>query len=379
VQTGKPKIYFDAGPQGTGAMFEAPASMIVAWTPDEVPAALEGLAQATRAGRWLAGYASYELGYLMVPKLADSLPPKRDTPLLAFGVFGAPRPGPAPMTPGSTGLTPGAPNWELSDYDAAFQQVHGLIGAGDIYQANLTFALQSVLNGPPEALYAALQARQPVRYGAFVDFGTGPVIASRSPELFFATDTDGWIETRPMKGTIARGATQEQDDANRDWLQSDEKNRAENLMIVDLLRNDLSRIAQLDSVSVPSLFAIETYATVHQMVSRVRARLRHDITLPDILRALFPCGSITGAPKRRAMQVIRAVEPDPRGVYCGTIGWMAPDGASCFNVAIRTLSVFPDGKVRFNAGGGVVWDSRAEDEYQEALWKTRFTQIGRTG
>ena len=164
-----------------------------------------------------------------------------------------------------------------------------------------------------------------------------------------------------------------EDAARRDFLQRDEKNRAENLMIVDLLRNDISRVAQLGSVCVPELFAVETYATVHQMVSTVQAQLRPGVGLAEILSALFPCGSITGAPKIRAMQILAELEPDPREIYCGTIGWAAPDGQSCFNVAIRTLMV-KDGKAVMNVGGGVVWDSTAELEYEEALWKTRFAR-----
>ena len=196
---------------------------------------------------------------------------------------------------------------------------------------------------------------------------------SRSPELFFRTNAEGLIETRPMKGTQPRSHDPTEDAARRDFLQRDEKNRAENLMIVDLLRNDISRVAQLGSVSMPDLFAVETYATVHQMVSTVRAQLRPGVGLGEILTALFPCGSITGAPKIRAMQVLADLEPWPRDIYCGTIGWAAPDGSSCFNVAIRTLMV-EHGKAVLNVGGGVVWDSTAESEYEEALWKTRFAR-----
>ncbi|MCT8159002.1 aminodeoxychorismate synthase component I [Pseudoruegeria sp. SHC-113] len=367
-------MQFDQGPGGGPERFAAPARMIVAWEPEEVPAALQALGAASRAGLWLAGYASYELGYLLMPKLADRLPSDRDTPLLAFGAFPATPQGALGAEPAGA-LAPLAPVWSADRYGQAFTQVRNYIGAGDIYQANLTFPIQSQTEADPMALYQRLAARQPVRHGAYVDFGIGPKILSRSPELFFRTDASGRIETRPMKGTIARGETPEADAANRAWLAESEKNRAENLMIVDLLRNDISRIAEVGSVKVPDLFTIETYATVHQMTSRVVAQLLPGVGLADLLAALFPCGSITGAPKLRAMEIIRELEDAPRGIYCGAIGWWAPDGRSCFNVAIRTLSLFEGGAVRLNVGGGLVYDSRAESEYEEALWKARFADL----
>jgi para-aminobenzoate synthetase component 1 len=180
-----------------------------------------------------------------------------------------------------------------------------------------------------------------------------------------------------MKGTMPRGATPQEDDANYSFLKHDVKNRAENLMIVDLLRNDLSRISEIGSVKVPTLFEVETYATVHQMVSHVVGQIMPDVGLTEIFAALFPCGSITGAPKVRSMEVIRALEPDPREAYCGTIGWAAPDGSSRFNVAIRTLMV-EDRMAKLNVGGGVVWDSTATSEYEEALWKTRYATAFQT-
>ncbi|WP_051588222.1 aminodeoxychorismate synthase component I [Actibacterium mucosum] len=354
-----------------------PDEMIVAWQQDGVETALSRISQAQQAGKWLAGFASYELGYVLIPGLADLIPTRRDTPLLAFGVFDGPE-ARAPIG-GQGSLQALLPHWSATRYAHAFARLHDYIGAGDVYQANLTFPLSARYNGGPEGLYAALAATQPVDHAALADLGAGPVILSRSPELFFATDAQGRITTRPMKGTAPRGDTPVQDQAHRNALQRSEKDRAENLMIVDLLRNDVSRIAQVGSVEVPKLFDVETYATVHQMVSEVTAELLPGTDLPAILRALFPCGSITGAPKRRAMEIIRELEPDPRGIYCGTLGWMGPDGASCFNVAIRTLSLFDGGAARLNAGGGVVWDSTAAREYEEALWKTRFARTSPQG
>ena len=208
-------------------------------------------------------------------------------------------------------------------------------------------------------------------HGALVQL-PGATLVSRSPELFFALDGRGGIEARPMKGTAAREADPARDAAAAAALGRDEKNRAENLMIVDLLRNDISRIAEIGSVRVPELFAVESYATVHQMVSRVVGRLEPGTRLSRVFAALFPCGSVTGAPKIRAMEIIRALEPEPRGAYCGAIGWAGPDGRASFNVAIRTLALYPGGEAVLNVGGGVVADSTAEAEYEEALWKARF-------
>ncbi|MFN7177857.1 MAG: chorismate-binding protein, partial [Thermaurantiacus sp.] len=211
-------------------------------------------------------------------------------------------------------------------------------------------------------VYAALAARQPVGHGAFVDLG-GPVVLSRSPELFFAVDASGRIETRPMKGTAARHADPTADRAAAEALRLSEKNRAENLMIVDLLRNDISRVCLPGSVHVPQLFGIEQYATVHQMVSTVAGQLRPGVGLAQILGALFPCGSITGAPKIRAMQIIAELEDAPREVYCGAIGWVDPSGPMQFSVAIRSPWMDAPERLRLNVGGGIVHDSEAGAEW----------------
>ncbi|RVD32900.1 aminodeoxychorismate synthase component I, partial [Mesorhizobium sp. M4B.F.Ca.ET.019.03.1.1] len=195
---------------------------------------------------------------------------------------------------------------------------------------------------------------------------------SRSPELFFEIDAEGMIETHPMKGTAPRGATRAEDARLKSFLRKDEKNQAENRMIVDLLRNDISLISEVGTLEVPELFRIETYPTVHQMVSRVRARLLPDVGIRQVLAALFPCGSITGAPKIRAMEILHDLEAVPRDVYCGAIGWIAPGGTMRFSVAIRTISLFSSGEAVYNVGGGVVFDSTAEEEYLECLLKARF-------
>src|SRR6056297_4260761 len=305
------------------------------------------------------------MGYALEPRLMPFLPAVRRVPLLQFGVYAAP--GRAPALPdGGAALDAFRPLWSEVDYAAAFATVHDYISAGDIYQANLTFPTELRATGAARAVYRALCAVQPVRYGALIEAEGLPAILSRSPELFFRTDTEGRIATRPMKGTQPRSLDPAEDARRRAFLQSDEKNRAENLMIVDLLRNDISRVSLPGSVRVPALYAVESYETVHQMTSRVTARLAPGTGLGDILHALFPCGSITGAPKIRAMEILAELEAAPREIYCGTIGWAAPDGRAEFNVAIRTLMLEGAG-ARLDVGGGVVYDSTAEGEHEEAL------------
>lgn len=364
------EIRFDRGPEGPPALFGRARRLIVAEASSEIPAALEALDRARRDGDWVAGFASYEMGYALEPRLAKRMPEARRLPLLCFGVFDAPEAA-GELIEGVCGFGELTPRWNAARYAAAFRTVHDYIGAGDIYQANLTFPIDAEVEGSAEALYAAMVAHQPVGHGAFLRAEGMPDILSRSPELFFRTDRDGRIATRPMKGTQPRSDDPSEDARRRAWLAEDEKNRAENLMIVDLLRNDISRVARQGSVHVPELFKVESYATVHQMVSTVVAELREDAGLGAVLAALYPCGSITGAPKLRAMEIIDDLEQGPREIYCGTIGWAAPDGRSEFNVAIRTVMV-EDGRAVLNVGGGVVWDSTAASEYEEALWKARF-------
>lgn len=364
------EIRFDRGPGGEESCFAQPHRLITAETAAEVPDALQALDAARAQGQWLAGYASYEMGYALEPRLQSRMPIGRRMPLMCFGVFDAPYAAPG-LRSAPFDLDRFRPLWDEARYGAGFEKVHGYIGAGDIYQANLTFPMQAGFSGSIEGLYGALSAGQPVGHGVMIRQNGRPDILCRSPELFFRTDAEGRIETRPMKGTQPRSADPVEDAARKAWLTKDEKNRAENLMIVDLLRNDISRVARPGSVHVSDLFRVETYATVHQMVSTVAATLRDGAGLSEIFAALFPCGSITGAPKLRAMEILSELEMMPRDIYCGSIGWAAPDGRAEFNVAIRTLMV-ENGTATLNVGGGVVWDSTAASEYEEALWKARF-------
>ncbi len=369
--TGGRKVIFDNGPLSGPTLFADPIQIIRATSPHEVDAAFAAIERAKAQGYWLAGYASYELGYMFSHKLDPLMPDDRPVPLLCFGVFDTPRPTKAGRDALEAKLTGLTPLWDEAQYAVAFAKVQKLIAQGDIYQANLTFPLKARYSGTPLALYQSLQAKQPVPYGTFVDLG-GPAILSRSPELFFSVDETGHFQTRPMKGTVARGDTPQNDAAQKAWLHGSEKNRAENLMIVDLLRNDVSKLAQIGSVKVPKLFDIETYVTLHQMTSLVVAQLLPDLTVRDIFDALFPCGSITGAPKIRAMQIIQSLEREARGAYCGAIGWIDPNGAMQFNVAIRTVVCRDDGSATLNVGGGVVYDSNAKEEYAEALLKSSY-------
>jgi para-aminobenzoate synthetase component 1 len=373
-------ILLEDGPNGAPALFDRPRRLIRASGVDDVAPALEALDTARAEGFWIAGFASYELGYALEPRLAPLMPARQRLPLLAFGLYDTPEDA-APFLAQAAREVSGAslsapePFWSASDHGRALQRIHDYIAAGDIYQANLTMGMRAYRSGSAPGLYAALRARQPVQHGAYVDLPDLPVLLSRSPELFFATNAQGGIETRPMKGTAPRASNPAHDAALKMELQQSPKNRAENLMIVDLLRNDISRICEIGSVKVPDLYAIESYATVHQMVSRVTGHLLPGTAPSDLFRALFPCGSITGAPKIRAMEIIHELESGPRGAYCGAIGWMGPDGASSFNVAIRTLTLYGETEVEFGVGGGIVADSTAAGEYEEALWKARFAEL----
>lgn len=372
-------ILVEHGPDGQPAAFQAPHAVIAAWRPGEVMPALRRAERARAAGAWIAGYVGYEAGLALEPRLRPLMPRRRAGPLLALGVFDGPQDaGPVLAQAAEAGqgsaMTAPEPAVTRGAYDAAMARVLAWIAAGDCYQVNLTFPMRArLVSGTPLGLYGALRRTGAVGHGAFVDLGVGPVVVSRSPELFFRVEAGGRIVTRPMKGTRPRGRDGAEDAALVAELLASDKDRAENLMIVDLLRNDIARLARVGSVRVPHLFAVETYSTVHQMTSTVEGVLEGPATLPGLMAALFPCGSVTGAPKIRAMEIIRAVEAGPRGVYCGAVGWMAPDGRADFSVAIRTLSVTGQDIV-MNVGGGVVHGSTAQGEWEEALWKARFVK-----
>lgn len=276
------------------------------------------------------------------------------------------------------------PSVDRTEFTRAIAAIHEAIRNGETYQVNYTYRIDGAAFGSPIALYRRLRARQPVEYGAFIALpGGAPLthVLSLSPELFLRHHA-GRLTARPMKGTAARVAAPESDSESARLLAIDIKNRAENLMIVDLLRNDLGRLAQIGSVRVPALFAIEPYATVFQMTSTVKAQIRPEVGMPELMRAVFPCGSITGAPKHHTMDLIAGLESTPRGLYCGAIGWLdAPRGDArigdfCLSVAIRTLTLGAEADglrpLRIGVGAGIVSDSRADDEFDECRLKARF-------
>ncbi|MET3724984.1 aminodeoxychorismate synthase component I [Sphingomonas trueperi] len=363
----------DARADGEARLYVDPVEIVVAHRLDEIAPALDRLRAAASEGLDAVGWLAYEAGAALEPAA-----PARDMegPLLWFGLFRCHQRLPADavpaLLPDPDGAWAGRPRPQLdrAAYDTALARVLSYIEAGDIYQANLTFRAEVPIAGHPAALYALLRARAAAGHGALVATGEQWLL-SLSPELFFTLE-DGTLTARPMKGTAPRDVDPAIDAALAQELATDPKQRAENLMIVDLMRNDLGRVAQPGSVTVPQLFHVETYPTVHQMTSTVTARLNESLGAVDPLAALFPCGSVTGAPKIRAMQVIAEVEPSARGVYTGSIGRIDADGGAEFNVAIRTLAIDATGRASLGLGSGVVADSYADSEWAECLAKGAF-------
>lgn len=369
----QPFVLLDDVAAGTARLLSGVLETVEARQADAVAAALERL---RAPGPW-AGFIGFEAGYALEPRLAalGRRPPEGE-PLLWFGRFGSETAVDAAALLGQGVASAGAavPGISETAYAERLAHILALIGAGDIYQANLTFNATVAVGGHPLHLYQRLRAGSRAPFGALV-FTGAQWLLSFSPELFFRLDA-GVLTARPMKGTAARGPDATEDDRRAEGLRQDEKNRAENLMIVDLLRNDLSRVA--DGVAVPVLFAVERYPTVLQMTSTITAVARPGVSAVDVIAAMFPCGSVTGAPKIRAMEVIAAVEGAPRGVYTGSIGAISADGDAVFNVAIRTL-VLEKGAAtaRLGVGSGIVADSEAASEWAECLQKAAF--LGRRG
>ena len=378
IPADEPFVLLDDAREGGSAVLLTGLRGTVAAAPlDEVVPALERLRGADNA----AGFIAYEAGLALEPKLARlaRTPGPDEPPLLWFGLFErADEVDAAALLPDPAGAWcgPARPLIERGAYERALGRLHRHILDGDIYQANFTFPAEAATLGHPLALFAAIRGRARAGHGAIVFTGAHWIL-SFSPELFFSLD-GGRVTTRPMKGTATRGADAAADAALAAELASDPKQRAENLMIVDLLRNDLSRVSRPGTVKVPDLFTVETYPTVHQLVSTVTAELRDGVDAVDVIRALFPCGSITGAPKIRAMEIIAEQEIAPRGVYCGAIGRLGPGRDARFNVAIRTLVLRPGGEVaRLGLGSGIVADSRPADEWRECIAKGAFLASNR--
>lgn len=377
---------FDDLIAGRGLVFPEAEQLVIARTAQEVGPVLQRVSDATARGSWAFGYVGYDAAPGLDPHLAVVPAAAGDPPPAWFALCGAPVEGPPIVAPpiGAVGsLSIGAfladqvgsawrQAWRDDDYDAAIERVRGHIAAGDTYQVNLTSRLLGRV-ADPMACYASLAHQQHGAHAAYLDLGTH-VIASASPELFFSWD-GRWIITRPMKGTARRGRTTGEDDAVRAHVRSDPKERAEHVIVVDLLRNDLGRIAEPGSVTVPALGRAERYESVWQLTTDVVGHTRREVGLLDIFRALFPSGSVTGAPKRRTMELIAALEPAARGVYCGAIGYVSPPGSSAprahFSVGIRTAVIdAPTGAAVFGVGGGITIGSEPKAERAELQAKS---------
>ncbi len=342
---------------------------IQARSPEELSTAFEKIEQARQAGHWVALALDYELAELFEPRL-PAREPAVHAPLNAL-VF-------EQAQEVELWNNQAAPELKVSlqisqqEYKDALAQVRTGLQAGDFYQINYTMPLQIQSGMAPRDLYTALATRHPVAYGAYLDLGDRHIL-SLSPELFLEKRGNR-IRTRPMKGTRARDTNPVQDQRNAQELQNSLKDRAENLMIVDLLRNDLGQVARTGTVQTTSLFDVEQYASVWTMTSSIQADLNPDCSLETLLRALFPCGSITGAPKLAAMQCIRRLEQHRRGIYCGSVGYLSPQGDVSLNVSIRSLELNNQSQGTFGVGGGIVLDSEPDQEWLECLWKARVLQ-----
>lgn len=382
-------VRFDDLSPGDESSFELSkcTAELTAYSLDEVVPVLQAVQGAAADGYWAAGYVEYEAAPAFDPSLRvrqRSLgDPFEAMPLVWFGIYEEQTPV-DPLRrrrsgPSGYGLSPWSPSVTEDEYRLAIEEIHEAIGRGDTYQVNHTFRLRAAYSGEAAELYRDLVLSQRGAYGAFLDTGRFQVL-SASPERFFRL-RGRRIDVRPMKGTMRRGRWSAEDIELAQELHGSEKNRAENLMIVDLLRNDLGRIAEFGSVEVEELFALERYETLWQLTSQIGAQARDDVDLSGVFAALFPSGSITGAPKASTMKVISDLESTPRGVYCGAIGYVAPAGhvaGAHFNVAIRTVVIDrEEGLAEYGTGGGITWDSTFGNEYEEAVLKARLLQTGK--
>jgi para-aminobenzoate synthetase/4-amino-4-deoxychorismate lyase len=366
-------------------LFSNALRTIVAVDLDEIPELFRQVQEALASGLYVAGYVGYECGYHF-ERFDYIAVPSSDLPLAWFGIYRAPA-----VYSHATGYFEGTPDLPVTehlpegvserfaehidlaiakdDYCARIREIKQYIAAGETYQVNFTDRVCVATNLSADQAFGALLRQQPVAYSALLNIADNHIL-SLSPELFFRIEGDR-IVTRPMKGTMPRGLDIAEDAEAVLRLQHDEKNRSEHVMIVDLLRNDLGRICTMGSVRVEDLFSVEKYETLLQMTSTVSGTLRRGLSYYEIFKAMFPSGSITGAPKIRTMQIIHEMEQTPRGIYTGAIGYISPNGSSTFNVAIRTL-VLKDGEARMGVGGGIVADSEPSEEYRECLLKTEF-------
>ena len=353
---------------GLRYLFTKPIKELKTRDIDQVEDLLKEVETYQEAGFYAVGYVSYEAAPAFEKKLAVHPAPLMGEYLLYFTIHQEVETLPFPEDYEAVDLPA---NWkeevEAPAYQQAIKTIHHHIRQGDTYQVNYTVQLSQELKADPLAIYNRLVVEQKAHYNAFIQHDDVSIL-SISPELFFEQD-DRLLTTRPMKGTTRRGLTNQADLQEAAWLEADPKNRAENMMIVDLLRNDMNRISEIGSEQVTRLCQVEQYSTVWQMTSTIESRLRPEVDLVQTFQALFPCGSITGAPKISTMEIIQNTEVAPRGVYCGTIGILLPKGKRIFNVAIRTLQM-QGTKAIYGVGGGITWDSKWEGEYQETKQKS---------
>ncbi|UFI04962.1 aminodeoxychorismate synthase component I [Roseibium aggregatum] len=371
-------LLLDLLKQRSALLFQAPDEVITCSRLEEVQGCLEQLEAAQADGRHAAGYLAYELGFAFEEKLRQRFHQTKE-PLLWFGLYGAPEElgldeakAMLESVAGDGEAAIGKPEFDMdrAAYDTAFARVRDHLAKGDIYQVNLTMRARFRHQGAPERIFQTLLRRQPVEFAAFLRLEDRTIL-SLSPELFLER-RGTCLRTKPMKGTAPRGRYASEDATIARTLSSDPKQRSENTMIVDLMRNDLSRIADTGTVKVTRLCEVERYQSLHQMTSTVEAEVPDDVGFARIAEHLFPCGSITGAPKLSAMQIAQDLETGPRGVYTGSIGYLAPGGDFRLNVAIRTLVLRNDGSGEAGSGSGVIFDSGASPEYDECALKLRF-------
>ncbi|HEU4881149.1 MAG TPA: aminodeoxychorismate synthase component I, partial [Longimicrobium sp.] len=374
---GAATVRFDApgGPGGARSFrFHGLRRILRAERLEDVVPVLDAVERAVADGLHAAGFVAYEAAPAFDPSFSTH-PPDPRLPLAWFALYES-RDAVEPTWDSADGdaeLGPWSSDVPEAEYLDHVERIRALIAAGDTYQTNFTARLRAPFRGDPVALYERLCLGQRSAFCAYLDLGEGKTVVSASPELFFRMDGRE-LELKPMKGTRPRGRWPAEDRALAAELAESPKDRAENLMIVDLLRNDAGRVAEFGSVRVERLYETERYETVHQMTSTIRARLRPDAGLAEVFRALFPCGSVTGAPKVRTMEIIRALEPSPRGVYCGAIGFVSP-GEAVFSVGIRTLLLdAAAGTAELGVGGGITYDSDAAAEYGESWSKAAFVR-----
>lgn len=353
--------------------FAEPVRILQTYEIGEVAGIMQQVEAVVDQGYYAAGYVSYEAAPAFQPAMETNQPGV--LPLIWFGIFTEPQ---APNEEAHLTDDYSVGDWQLAGSPAHYQRgiarIKTAIEEGNTYQVNYTERLHADFSGSDFAFYRQLARNQQADYGAYLNLGDHRIL-SASPELFFRVD-EGRLTTKPMKGTAARGRTLDEDKMRKAALLASDKERAENLMIVDLLRNDMSRLANKGTVTVEKLFEVETYPTVHQMTSTITAEVAPGLNLLDWFRALFPCGSITGAPKISTMKTIAELEATPREVYCGTIGYITPERNAVFNVPIRTVIIDAnEGTARYGVGGGVTWDSTSEGEFRELQTKAEVLTV----